>query len=47
MSLYNVLFVCNGNCCRSQIAEAIMRRMGSRRFQVFSAGMEPAEKGGV
>ncbi len=34
----NVLFLCTGNSCRSQIAEGWMRDNGGGRFNVESAG---------
>jgi arsenate reductase (thioredoxin) len=37
-----VLFVCLGNSCRSQMAEAFARAYGSDVFDVHSAGLTPA-----
>jgi arsenate reductase (thioredoxin) len=36
-----VLFVCNGNSGRSQIAEALLNRFGDPDFDAFSAGTRP------
>ena len=36
-----VLFVCNGNSARSQIAEALLGRFGGEAFRPLSAGTRP------
>jgi arsenate reductase len=41
MAPIRVLFVCTGNSARSQIAEALLEKMGGAAFEVDSAGTEP------
>lgn len=36
-----ILFVCVGNACRSQMAEAFANRYGKGRVRAFSAGSHP------
>lgn len=38
----NILVLCTGNSCRSQIAEGYLRHYAGERFNVFSAGSDPA-----
>ncbi len=39
-----VLYLCHENACRSQMAAAFTRQMAGDRFEVASAGNEPAER---
>lgn len=38
-----ILFLCTGNSCRSQMAEALLREMFGGRYEPYSAGTRPTE----
>ncbi len=40
--IYNILFVCIENSCRSQMAEAFARMYGNGRVRAWSAGSRPS-----
>ncbi|MGB7568626.1 MAG: arsenate reductase ArsC [Chitinivibrionales bacterium] len=41
MEKLNVLFLCTGNSCRSQMAEAFVRKYAGDTIAVYSAGLDP------
>lgn len=40
----NILVLCTGNSCRSQMAEGYLRHLGGYLFNVHSAGTEPKDE---
>jgi arsenate reductase len=38
----NIIFICTGNACRSQIAHGLLQNLGNDRFNVYSAGSHPS-----
>jgi arsenate reductase (thioredoxin) len=38
-----VFFLCGANACRTQMAEAFLRDLAGDRFEVLSAGYQPAD----
>ena len=39
----NIIFICTGNACRSQIAHGLLQNLADDRFNVFSAGSHPSQ----
>ena len=39
---HRVLILCTGNCVRSQMAEGLLRHLGSAAYEVHSAGNRPS-----
>lgn len=39
-----IIVLCTGNSCRSQMAEGFLRLHAGDRFDVYSAGTEPADR---
>lgn len=37
-----ILFLCTANCCRSQMAEAILKHIDGDHFEALSAGADPS-----
>ena len=38
----NIIFICTGNACRSQISHGLLQKLAKDRFNVFSAGSHPS-----
>ena len=39
---HNIIFICTGNSCRSQIAEGLLKNEAGHKFNVYSAGSHPS-----
>lgn len=42
MAKKKILFACIGNCCRSQMAEGFAEKLAGDKFEIYSAGSQPA-----
>jgi arsenate reductase len=42
MAKKRILFLCVGNCCRSQMAEGFGKKFAQGKFEIYSAGSNPA-----
>jgi arsenate reductase len=40
----NILILCTGNSCRSQMAEGLLRHFAGDMFNVYSAGTDPKQE---
>ena len=40
---HNLIFICTGNSCRSQIAEGLLKDEAEHKFNVYSAGSHPSK----
>lgn len=38
-----VLFLCHGNSCQSQMAEGLLKHFYGKKYDVFSAGINPVD----
>lgn len=41
MNKKNIVVVCTGNSCRSQMTEAFLNKYGNDQYNAYSAGIEP------
>tara|TARA_B100001750_G_scaffold236837_1_gene241212 strand:- start:763 stop:1182 length:420 start_codon:yes stop_codon:yes gene_type:complete len=38
----NIIFICTGNACRSQIGHGLLKNLAGYKFNVYSAGSNPS-----